>query len=184
MSRANSFAPLIGDSPRILILGTMPGQRSLQDQQYYAHPRNSFWWVMQQGFGIPADASYEARVKALKTLPVILWDVLATCVRPGSLDAAIQKGSEEPNDFEALFQRYPTLERVICNGQAARRLFRKHGETMLSPDVLARLDVRTAPSTSPAYASLTWDEKYEGWSAAWQGIIGPSDRFDAPGDGR
>ena len=41
-----SFPPLIDYSSKILVLGSLPGEESLKQVQYYAHPRNAFWKIM------------------------------------------------------------------------------------------------------------------------------------------
>jgi len=93
MSRVQSFAPIIGRQPRVVILGSMPGVASLEALQYYAHPRNAFWPILGELFGIDPTAEYEARIRELEKLPVILWDTLQACHRPGSLDSDIDADS-------------------------------------------------------------------------------------------
>jgi hypoxanthine-DNA glycosylase len=89
MAEVSSFAPIEGNSARVLILGSMPGVASLTAGQYYAHPQNSFWKILQAILEIPAGADYETRIELLKRSNIALWDVLESCIRPGSLDAAI-----------------------------------------------------------------------------------------------
>ena len=101
MSRVHSFEPVIGVNPRLIILGSMPGVVSLQQVQYYANPRNAFWRIMADIFGIEAEASYQSRLDQISAHPVILWDSLRACVRPGSLDAKIDSHSAEANDIAA-----------------------------------------------------------------------------------
>lgn len=169
-----SFPPVLGRAPRVLILGTMPGQRSLDEQQYYAHPRNSFWWIMEQAFGLDHRAPYADRIHELQKLPVALWDVLASCVRPGSLDSDIQRNSEIPNNISCLLVSNPSVVTVLCNGQAAATLFRRHILPTLAYDVKARIELRAMPSTSPAYAAMGRDEKAAQWLAALNeaGVLG------------
>ena len=42
MDNCKSFKPSIDNNSKILILGSMPGIKSLEEQQYYAHPQNRF----------------------------------------------------------------------------------------------------------------------------------------------
>ena len=86
---SQSFPPIADPDARLLILGSLPGQESLRQQQYYAHPRNAFWRVMEAVLGIPTDTPYPQRCQALMDAGIALWDVCASARRPGSLDGAI-----------------------------------------------------------------------------------------------
>ncbi len=162
--QVNSFPPVCGSGARVLILGSMPGIRSLQAGQYYAHPRNAFWPIMESLFSIPASADYSERLAGLKQAGIALWDTLGQCYREGSLDASIEATSERPNDFLWLFDNHPGIGHIFFNGAKAESSFRKH--------VLARLEARypnlvytRLPSTSPAHASLSFDQKRQHWEA-------------------
>ena len=87
----------------MLILGSMPGSASLRAGQYYAHPRNAFWPIMGDLMDAAPNLPYEARIEILQSEGIALWDVLATCVRDGSLDAEIVEASITANDFKAFF---------------------------------------------------------------------------------
>jgi len=109
--------------------------------------------------------AYETRTARLISRGIALWDVLAECERPGSLDAAIRRRSERPNDLPRLIARHPGLALIAFNGQAAAKLFDRHvGESVRAarPDLL----LRTLPSTSPANAASTLADKYARWHAA------------------
>lgn len=150
-----------------LVLGTMPGQKSLQLQQYYAHPRNALWPIMcaLATNGIPSyavhqDLSYEQRCKLITTAGFALWDVLASCERPGSLDSDIVRHSELANPIPQLIIRHPELRIVACNGRTAEALFKRH----ILPQLVDPMPIIVnLPSTSPAMATLTLQEKFERW---------------------
>ncbi len=159
---AECFEPLLPPSPRLLILGTMPGQASLRRRQYYGHPRNAFWSIMARLTGVAADADYAERSAALLRHGIALWDVLARCRRSGSLDAAIEKDSEVANDIPGLIARQPSLRAVCFNGKTAAALYRRHhGDTQPPGTAFVVL-----PSTSPAYAAMPAAEKRRRWLQA------------------
>jgi hypoxanthine-DNA glycosylase len=145
--------------PKVLILGSFPSARSLAAQQYYANPQNAFWRITSELFGFDPNAPYDARLAALLSHGVVLWDVLHACRRDGSADSAIDPKSLVVNDFAGLFARYPTITRVYFNGAKAAELFRRLA------DVPERIHCQRLPSTSPAHV-LKPGEKL----AAWQVI--------------
>lgn len=157
---ARSFAPTVGESPRLLVLGSAPGQRSLADAEYYAHPQNQFWPIIEALFGVPRVLPYAERLDALAARGVALWDVLAACERPGSLDQAIVRSSEVANPIAAWLQAHPTVTTVATNGGAAARLYQRH----VAAEARARVAHLKLPSTSPAYAAMRPAEKLLQWS--------------------
>lgn len=161
MARVQSFEPIIGHRPRVLILGSMPGVASLEAVQYYAHPRNAFWRIMAELFGIDPGASYTTRVQALEKLPLILWDSLRRCHRPGSLDANIDVATARANDFPALLERYPDIRAILFNGATSEKYFRQLVLSRL-PQANA-IELLRLPSTSPANAGMDFDQKLAAW---------------------
>ncbi len=155
-----SFAPVTGPNPRVLILGSMPGVRSLVEGRYYAHPRNSFWPIMGRIVGFDPDAAYAVRLDALRQAGIALWDVLHSCVRPGSLDSAIADGTRVANDFSAFFARYAGIRRICFNGGEAQLSFRRFVAPALA---LGSVDCVRMPSTSPAHAALSFERKLAAW---------------------
>ncbi len=141
----------------------MPGIASLQAGQYYAHPRNGFWPVMESLWGIPAAAGYTARVRAVKQAGVAIWDVLAGCRRRSSLDADIEPQSIEVNDFDRFFRTHKAIRIIAFNGGTAARLFRRHVLPGLDAST-RRLPQLQLPSTSPANARVSLAAKCRTWS--------------------
>jgi TDG/mug DNA glycosylase family protein len=162
VSLVQSFLPIESPSARILILGSMPGKESLRAKQYYAHPRNAFWPIMGDLTGATLELPYEVRIHKLKSAGIALWDVLASCTRHGSMDAAIEKDSIRVNDFASFFLKHPHITNVFFNGTMAERCFRKYALTALKNQ---SLHYQLLPSTSPANASLRLGQKLSAWRA-------------------
>ena len=159
--------PIARSDARVLILGSLPGVRSIQAAEYYAHPRNAFWSIMAVMTG--AAGEYEQRCASLMTSGIAVWDVLASSVRPGSLDANIDLDSAEVNDFAAFLGGHPEIQRICFNGQKAAQIFRNRVLPTLTD---SRLDMRTLPSTSPAHASMTIEQKLADWRNELADLVG------------
>lgn len=158
----SGLAPVVDAGSRILVLGTLPGDESLRQRQYYAHPRNHFWPLLEHAFGGSVGTTYQQRLQYLRTHAVALWDVLESAHRSGSGDAAIKDAV--PNDFASLFGDYPSLRCVAFNGGRAEALWRKH----VGPrqDVPHRtLTTVRLPSSSPTPGKnvLPLEEKKKRW---------------------
>lgn len=158
MPRIESFDPVSNADARLLILGSMPGRKSLEQHQYYAHPSNTFWKIMSELVGAPPALPYEARLLALKACGIALWDVLASCERRSSLDTHIRK--ESANDFASFFTRHPHITQVFFNGSKAEQSFKKF---VLPAQKLPPLEFHRLPSTSPAHAGMPYESKLEAW---------------------
>lgn len=167
----SSFPPVLSDAPRALVLGSMPGARSLEESRYYAHPRNLFWPIMGELFDAGPELPYEDRLLRLGACGVALWDVLASCERPGSLDAAIVRATEVPNAIDELLEALPSVHTVACNGSASLALFRRH----IAPRIpKGRVTVLALPSTSPANASIPAHVKRAAWRQLAEAVSRPS----------
>ena len=165
MAFAQSFPPIAAPDAEILILGSMPGQASLTANAYYAHPRNAFWPIICALLEIDAGSPYEQRVAALLMAKIAVWDVLQSCIRPGSLDADIDPASAVANDLPGFLATHPAITRIYFNGAKAESCFRQHVLPSINAGgtTLSRL-----PSTSPAHAALSFEKKL----AAWRLLLG------------
>ena len=161
MERSEGFPPIASGNARILILGSLPGSRSITDQQYYAHPQNAFWRIMHELFGI--DGDYESRCLRLTENGIALWDVLHSSVRPGSMDVDIQISSAAVNDFAGFLSTHPNIRTVVFNGKKAEQLFTRFVE---SDGIAVGVRRVALPSTSPAYASMPFSGKLKAWRDA------------------
>ena len=163
MSLVHCFAPLSDFQARVLVLGSMPGQTSLRLQQYYGHPQNTFWKIVGEVLGFDPALAYAQRTAALVERRVALWDVLASCVRDGSLDADIDEASVVANNFAAFFETHSQIVRVCFNGSKAESVYRKHVLQQLG--TTRAIDYVRLPSTSPAHAGMTLAAKLSAWAA-------------------
>lgn len=158
MTRKAGFPAVVDAETRVLVLGSLPGDASLAAGQYYGHPRNVFWRLMESVLATPLVAlPYERRLAALLARNVGLWDVVAQAYRRGSLDAAILDPAA--NDLVALVATLPRLRAVAFNGGTAARL----GGRLLAP-VADRLVLLSLPSSSPAHAARSFAQKAAAWS--------------------
>jgi double-stranded uracil-DNA glycosylase len=162
MAEIYSFPPFVSPHARVLILGSMPGETSLKMDRYYAHPQNAFWKLMGDLFGAGYELDYVSRVELLKSHGIALWDVLMSCYRKGSLDSAIDAATMVPNDLAALYKAYPGITRVFFNGGTAARVYKRYVLPTLDGEY-TYLQYEQLPSTSPAHASLNYQQKLQAW---------------------
>lgn len=156
MPRSRSFPPVVGDNPRILILGSLPGVESLRRGEYYAHLQNKFWELLGAALDENLRAlEYAERIERLKARGIALWDVIAEARRDGSLDADIM--DIRPNDV-AGFIRREGVRAIFFNGRKAEASFRVHFEELPSG-----VQAVSLPSSSPANASIPWPRKLAAW---------------------
>jgi len=150
-----SFAPIANSDATVLILGTMPGTKSLELNQYYGHSQNNFWKFMFLIFNETFSTDYETRKSLLQKNNIAVWDVLQFCDRVGSLDSAIK--NEIANDFETFLKDHTTIKVILFNGQKAAAFFKKYVKLKKEYQLI------TLPSTSPANASISFQSKLEQW---------------------
>lgn len=150
-----SFAPISTNDSEILILGTMPGTKSLELNQYYGHNQNNFWKFMFAILKEDFSNDYETRKALLQKNKIALWDVLQYCDRIGSLDSAIK--NEIANDFEAFLKHHPNIKAILFNGQKAHTFFKKYVRLEKTYQLV------TLPSTSPANTGKSFDSKLSEW---------------------
>ncbi|HTJ93890.1 MAG TPA: DNA-deoxyinosine glycosylase [Pararobbsia sp.] len=150
------FPPVVAPDTHTMVFGSFPGVASLTATQYYAHPQNQFWRLLGAVIDEPlASLPYDERLTRLLAHRIGVWDVLAACERTGSLDAAIRNAS--PNDFASLRRHAPSLRRVCFNGKTAGRF-----EPVMRA---AGYETLVLPSSSPAHATMSFDQKLALWRA-------------------
>ena len=156
------LAPVWSADTRVLVLGSFPGARSLEQQQYYGHPQNHFWKILSVLWGVDLmGLPYAARCEAALQHGLGLWDVYARCERAGSLDSAIRNA--EVNDFAALKAACPQLQAIVHNGAES---FKHMPRVAASLGEGSTVDFYRLPSTSPANASWSFEKKLNAWHEA------------------
>ncbi len=163
MALSEGFAAIASLDAHTLILGSLPGRTSLTENEYYAHPQNAFWRIMNSLYG--TDGDYEQRCRRLTANGVAVWDVLSASVRPGSLDADIDMATAIPNDIVGFLARHAAIRRIAFNGRKAQQLFFRFVDLPVQPQIETVL----LPSTSPAYASMSFSGKLDAWQRALKG---------------
>ena len=155
-ARKRCFDPVVDAATRLLILGSLPGERSLAIQQYYGNKQNRFWMLMSAVTGVDLVVlAYADRLATLRAHGIGLWDVVAQARREGSLDSNIRQ--RDDNDLLALLARYPAITQLAFNGGTAAKL----GIKVLG-EKAATLHIFALPSSSPAY-TLAYPEKLARW---------------------
>lgn len=157
-----SFPPIATQSASILILGSMPSVKSLEQQQYYAHPRNAFWSIMSVLLEMESGLDYDQRCNILMAHHLAVWDVLKACQRKGSLDVDIDTTSMIINDFNLFLQQHFHIKTIVFNGTKAEQVFNRHVLPTLTEQQSAIVRLRL-PSTSPAHAAVTFEQKLQQW---------------------
>jgi TDG/mug DNA glycosylase family protein len=175
MARIQGFEPLAEGHAHTLILGSMPSRESLLQSQYYAHPRNSFWRILAELLRLPEE-DYARRARRVSGLGYAIWDVLQSCRRRSSLDSDIVASSIQVNDFAAFYLRHNRIKRVFFNGAKAENVYRRHVLENL-PAACQGLRYQRLPSTSPAHAGMSFEQKRR----AWRALVAAAGNLPGPG---
>jgi len=149
----SGFLPIVSKDAKLLILGSMPSVTSLEKQEYYGFKHNRFWKIIASYFQ-ESFSSYEDKVKCIQKNNIILWDVIATCEREGSLDSAIHH--EKVNDIEHLLKQYPSIQTILCNGKKSYDLYIRHFKHL-------NVEVISLPSTSNANRTIKEQDLFDVW---------------------
>ncbi|KAL7712251.1 hypothetical protein QTN25_010087 [Entamoeba marina] len=151
-----AFPAVIPQNAEILILGSMPGKKSLTLRQYYGHPQNAFWYVIADLAGLETPpTTYSKRIDLLHELKIALWDVCHMCDRKTSLDSDIE--NVKANNIEELLSNNPSIKAVLFNGGPVQSLYKKYCKMVNGVSYVLM------PSTSPTYAKMKRKEKVEKW---------------------
>ncbi|WP_374462395.1 DNA-deoxyinosine glycosylase [Chryseobacterium sp.] len=160
--RISSFPPIIDARSEILILGSIPGVKSLEKQQYYAHPQNKFWKIIFELLNEDFTDDYIQRIETIKKHHIALWDVIDSCERKGSLDSEIR--NEEANQIEELLKEHPNIKAIFCNGGKSYKNLQK----LLGKNY--KLPIFQLPSTSPLH-TVSFEKKLEEWKGILEFLV-------------
>lgn len=156
------FTAIQNTDAEVLILGSMPSVESLNQQQYYAHPRNAFWRIMKSLFALSDELSYPQLCSCLIKHKIAVWDVLQSCQRQGSLDSDIEASSIVANNFTLFLQQHQMIRLIVFNGGKAEQIFNQYVLATLTDTQLSIVRKRL-PSTSPAHAAMSFEQKHDCW---------------------
>lgn len=156
MKLKKAFEPIVNANSKILILGTMPGEKSLELQEYYGNRGNQFWKIMFGMFSIPLSHDYNKKKQLLADKGIALWDVLQYCEREGSLDSNIK--NEQPNDFKSFYKKHPQIKHVFFSSKNAAAYYDKYVGRR------TYICYTTLPSPSGANATKPFAVKLQEWS--------------------
>lgn len=143
------FPPILDENTQILFLGSFPSIASFEQAFYYAHPRNTFWSIMEEIFGVTLHSN-ENKITFCLEKGIGLWDVIGSCQRSNSSDTNLK--NIIPNDFKKLLAEYPNIKAIAFTGKKAFDLFQKYFKEL-------EIEIVLLPSTSPAHAAMKREEK-------------------------
>lgn len=152
----SGLAPWVGENPKVLILGSLPGDESIKKQAYYASPHNHFYKIMHDIF--PNEDNVPDK-EFILSHHIALWDMLHSAEREGSLDSNIK--GEIPNDIQSFLNEHPTIHTVIVNGKSKKNYISRFKN--LFPEVYWKYKIIFLPQTSSA-AAISFEEKVKEWS--------------------
>ena len=129
---------------------------------------------------------YEQQIELFCSKGFALWDIVASCQRPGSLDSDITE--DKPNNIPAFCQQHPQIRRIVfANGVSGCNFFKKHfkawldtGEVVPDPnndaaltqfkkwavtkkEAKSKIQLISALAVSPAAARHSYVEKRNFW---------------------
>lgn len=155
--KKQSFAPIVNKNSNVLILGTMPSDRSQETGQYYANPSNKFWLLVSEKADL-SNQPYKAKYEYLLDHNIAIWDVLQEAERDGSSDGNIK--NDKPNDFNLFFKQYPNIKHIFFNGTKAAMKFKRYfANLFISYDCMTL----SSSSSAPGKNVKSLSEKQRQW---------------------
>ena len=156
------FEPIIFPDSKILILGSFPSLKSFEDAFYYAHPRNQFWQLLEKVFNEKAPTK-EKKIALCKKHHIALYDSAKSLKRDSGNSSDSNLKEIIPYDFKAFLLNYPMIEYILFTGKKAEQIFNKANKGFKIKKILL-------PSPSPAYASMSFEQKLEKYTEIFNTI--------------
>lgn len=155
----HNFAPFINNDSEILILGSFPSVKSLENNFYYMNETNRFYKILARIFNINIQEieTLEEKKKFLKDNHIALYDVIKSCYIEESKDESISKNII-PIDLTNLLNKYKDIKKIIITGKKAEILFKKY---LLNKINDKNLRIFYLPSTSSANAKFKLENLIE-----------------------
>lgn len=150
----HTFGPLYNEDSRILILGSIPSPASREVGFYYGHPRNRFWQVLAEVYGLPLPESIEEKKALILANGLALWDVIEECDIIGASDSSVK--NVVPTGIPSVLSQ-TRIERILCNGALSKRIYDKYQLER------TRIPAIQMPSTSPANAAWSLEKLVNEW---------------------
>lgn len=147
--------PWVGENPQVLILGTFPGETSLQHQEYYHDGRNPFWSLLFEIFG--DSPSENNRKEYIISKKIALWTSIKSCIRKGnSRSNNIEHNTEKFNDINSFLKQHPTIHTIVLNGKGKSK---EYFDQIYTPE--PNIKVISLPSTA---AFTSYEKKRTCWT--------------------
>ena len=150
----HTIEPVYNSDSRVLILGSFPSVKSREQQFFYGHPQNRFWWVVAGVFDCPVPQNVPEKKALLLGHGIAVWDVIASCTISGSSDASIR--DVVPNDISGILEAVD-IRKIYANGAKSYELYQKY----IYPQT--KREIEKLPSTSPANAAFSYERLLEAW---------------------
>jgi len=156
---SHPFEPFINETSEMLILGTFPSIKSIENDFYYSHPQNQFWKILAEVFNDKTPTTNDEKKAFLKKHKIALWDTVCKCERKENNSKDSNLKILKPCDIKALLQKYPKIKKIALTSKTAQKVFDKYFKD---------LNAIYLPSPSPLYASMKLNEKVKIWKKLLQ----------------
>ena len=153
----HTFGPLYNEDSGILILGSIPSPASREVGFYYGHPRNRFWQMLAELYGMPLPESIEEKKALVLSHGLALWDVIEECDIIGASDSSVKNAL--PTDILSLLGK-TQIQTILCNGALSKKIYDQYQLPRTG------IPAQKMPSTSPANAAWSMERLKEEWRRA------------------